>query len=268
MLWATNTRINESTPWHAHEVFELILCRSNAGRLQLEQREIAFERGRGIVLAPNEQHRYVLQPEEAADVKVACLTPHDVATFLSPVTAAGLQAIRTAGAAHADAAGAPFDVLAASALIPEGYGSQTPRQLRLAWSAIALLLTWICQVADEELDDTAHRSRARFEQVRAWIDSHLDEDLGLDSLASRFGISTSLLSREFRRHAGQSVVEYYNFRRVEQSAQRLAAGRGTVAEIARSSGFSNLSHFHRQFKAFYGLTPAAFRRMVASADAR
>ena len=37
----------------------------------------------------------------------------------------------------------------------------------------------------------------------------------------------------------------------------------TVTRVALDSGFANLSHFHRQFKAIYGLTPAAFRRQIA-----
>lgn len=266
MLWAANATIDESTPWHTHGIFELILCRSSGGKLQLEDREIAFLGERTILITPNVRHCYVLRGGEATDLKVVCLTPPDMAVFLSPATIAGLRAAKTAGVTYLDASGASFSTLDISALIPDGYGLQSSGELRLAWSAIGLLLARICQSIDEPLDGTSQRRRARFQEVRAWIDSHLDSEIDLDTLASIFGVSRSLLSREFRRYSGQSVVEYFNFRRVERSAQRLADGLGTVAEIARASGFRNLSHFHHQFKAVYGLTPAAFRRIATSTE--
>ena len=50
--------------------------------------------------------------------------------------------------------------------------------------------------------------------------------------------------------------------RLRRAAGLLASGDLSVAEAAFAAGFANLSHFHRQFKSAYGLTPAAFRRKI------
>lgn len=266
MLWALSRNVTESDVWHTHEVFELILCRTDGGRLQLAHQEVPFVANRAILVAPGANHRYHLAANEIADLKLLCLTPSDTATFLSPAIGAALQSVKHSGSAYADLGAASLRLGDLEHLIPDSFGGLDPAMQRLAWGAIALLVAAVCSDSKQMAERGVHRNRRRFEQIRDWIDTHLDEDLGLDSLAARFGISRALLSREFRRHAGQSVVEYSNFRRVEQSAQRLAMGCCTVAEAARACGFPNLSHYHRQFKSFYGLTPAAFQRMTMRAD--
>lgn len=263
MLWTLITRLEQSSEWHAHAVFELVLCRSDVGCIEVERGEVALKRGRAILIAPEARHRYRLDPGEATEVKVVCLPPPDIAAFLSPAVAASLDAVRPAGITYADAYGPSARVMDTSVLIEPGLGTQRGDALKLAWGAIGLLLSWLC----ERPDAATVRSADRFQPVREWIDSHIDQDLCLDALAARFGMSRSLLSRGFRRHTGQSVVEYCNARRLERSARLLVASDEAVADIARISGYPNLSHYHRQFKAFYGLTPAAFRRL-ASGDAR
>lgn len=265
MLWTLKGCITASTPWHAHGVFELILCLGGAGRLAIDGREIEFRPRRALVIAPDVRHRFRLRPGEAAELHVACLTSSDLEANLSPPTAAALSTLPAIGVAHADADAATTGVWETSALIPGLPGECDAAGLRMVWSAIGLLLTWLCSGVDGFSDPGNDLRRARFQPIRRWVDTHLDGDIRLDDLAARFGVSRSQITREFRRHTGFSVIEYCNIRRVENSAQRLADGDGSVAEVARASGFANLSHFHHQFKSIYGLTPAAFRRMAAGA---
>jgi AraC family transcriptional activator of mar-sox-rob regulon len=65
-----------------------------------------------------------------------------------------------------------------------------------------------------------------------------------------------------------SFVEHCNTRRVEKAARVLSSTELNITEVALGSGFSNLSHFHRQFKANYGLTPGAFRRKMTEEGGR
>jgi AraC family transcriptional activator of mar-sox-rob regulon len=81
-------------------------------------------------------------------------------------------------------------------------------------------------------------------------------------------MSRSLLIREFKRHTGSSIVMYCNKRRTEKAARLLAGRTHSVTQIAFLCGYSNLSHFHRQFKERYGLTPGAFRSQVENSAAK
>jgi AraC family transcriptional activator of mar-sox-rob regulon len=108
----------------------------------------------------------------------------------------------------------------------------------------------------------AHRYSGKIRDIVAWIERNLKEDLTLEQAALQFGLSRSLLTKEFRLYTGKSFVDYRNVRRVQKAAMALVGDSGSVTQAAMDCGFSNLSHFHRQFKAYFGLTPAAFRRRV------
>jgi AraC-like DNA-binding protein len=146
-------------------------------------------------------------------------------------------------------------------LIPEGSVVGNRRELLLVWSVISLLLASHVQDGYPAIDKSQRQHPNRIQDVCAWLAGHLDRECGLDEIASEFGLSRSLLTRAFRRHTGTSIVHYVNARRLEKAAVLLTSSKDrTITEAALESGLSNLSNFHRRFKAAYGFTPAEFRR--------
>ena len=76
--------------------------------------------------------------------------------------------------------------------------------------------------------------------------------------ARAFGVSERHIQKLLA-GGGASFGETLAGLRLEAAAQALAAGGGSVAQIAYECGFSDLSTFHRAFKARFGETPAAYR---------
>jgi AraC family transcriptional activator of mar-sox-rob regulon len=260
MLWSTNIEVAESTPWHAHDLVEFILCRASGGRLAMEPEEIEFRADRTILVPPGVRHRYVVTPGAPARLKLVCLTRRDTATFLAPVQAALLGSLCADGVTAVDHDGST-DML--SKMIPDGIDIGDAAGQQVGFGVLGLLISLHGQARGTASNDPAwHRYRERICAVTNWIDAHLDAAVGLRELAARFGLSRTLLTREFRRHTGTSVIGYITSRRLEQAAMALVTGAGDVTAAAYASGFANLSHFHRCFKAAYGLTPATFRRKV------
>jgi AraC-like DNA-binding protein len=266
VLWSLSARTGESNALHAHDLVELICCRGGSGRVEFAHEAIELRAGRTIFIAAGTLHRYVFAPGEEAELKLICLNAADLATYLSPMHAAILSGIKSS---VADFAGRPEDLARLDAtltLIPDVFGLNDMQELRVAWGAIGLLLALHARAGDAGRTRAPERHREKILQLQSWLDSHLAEPLSLDEAAARCGLSRSLLTREFRRHTGKSLVEYCNTRRVEKAASLLAAGEVRITHVALSCGFANLSHFHHQFKAHYGLPPAAFRRVVAGGN--
>ena len=46
--------------------------------------------------------------------------------------------------------------------------------------------------------------------------------------------------------------------RIERGAQFLAAGAGTVSEVAYAVGFKSVAHFSNRFEKAYGCRPSAY----------
>jgi AraC-like DNA-binding protein len=99
---------------------------------------------------------------------------------------------------------------------------------------------------------------ARFNAVKADIRSRLaDGNLRLDDVARRQGISPGYLRALFDRH-GSSFTDFVLSERLAMAHGLLASPRHlgrTIADIAFSCGFNDLSYFNRAFKRRFGMTP-------------
>lgn len=262
MFWSFSLTLAESTAWHAHDVFEFVLCRSGSGLLVLDQGDVVLAGGRTALIPPRARHRYVIGPHESVGLKVVCLTQGDMATQLSPTQVSALMAADAAGAPVVDHGEGAARLWELADMIPDGLGREEGDGLPVAWGVIGLLLAF--HVRDRQAGNShGARHQEAMRRVRHWLDEHLAQPVDLDGLAARFGLSRSLLTREFRRHSGASVIDYVNTRRLEKAGGELAESDRGIAEVALRCGFSGLPNFYRRFKALYGVTPAEFRRVIS-----
>jgi AraC family transcriptional activator of mar-sox-rob regulon len=262
MLWSLSAEITESAPRHQHKLFEFALCRDWGGRLVAGPAEIELRPARTILIPPDTVHNFDFKAGEVGRLKIVCIPPSDLPRFLSPMQVVMIDRLCRSGVSVADYAGQElwFDQL--SDLIVDGFGNDDMRTEQLSWSTVTLLLALHAKAQHAATDHSAQRYTAKLRDIVAWIEENLKEDLTIEQAASRFGLSRSLLTKEFRHYTGKSFVDYRNTRRVQRAAMALVSESNSVTEVALEGGFSNLSHFHRQFKAYFGLTPAAFRRKL------
>jgi AraC-like DNA-binding protein len=104
------------------------------------------------------------------------------------------------------------------------------------------------------------------QRALALIDLEL-ADIDAQTLAARLGVSRRYLDKLFSR-TGTSVSQFLWERRLGSAADQLqAAHSGSVAEVAYSVGFKDLSHFSRAFHKRFGAPPRAWRRGIAAGSA-
>lgn len=96
-------------------------------------------------------------------------------------------------------------------------------------------------------------------KVVLYINDEVERDLSVEDIAKHFHISTSHLSRIFREHAGITLVEYLNVRRIEESQYYLRHSTKSISVISNQFHFCNQSYFTRIFKKYTGVTPKQFR---------
>lgn len=89
---------------------------------------------------------------------------------------------------------------------------------------------------------------------------------GLTDLAREAGVHPAHLARAFRFHYGCSVGTFVRQIRIEAAARDLAVRGATIAGVASAHGFSDQSHFTRQFRRHMGLTPLEYQRRLRSRD--
>lgn len=81
----------------------------------------------------------------------------------------------------------------------------------------------------------------------------------LAALAREAGVHPAYLGRAFRAHYGCSIGTLVRQLRVQAAAVQLATTDVSIAAIASAHGFVDQSHFTRQFRRHFGLTPRAYR---------
>ena len=81
----------------------------------------------------------------------------------------------------------------------------------------------------------------------------------LGEIATEVGLHPSHLARTFRAHVGESIGEHGRRLRLEWAAERLVCSDEGLAEIAGRAGFSDQSHFTREFKRRFGVAPGRYR---------
>lgn len=262
MLWSMTAKVNESTTWHKHDILEWFFCRSGSGRLESETDTIELQPGRTVLIAPGTRHRLAFLPGEDAELKILCMNSQDLATYMSPAQQSLLEGVRAMQISYTDHDKSLSNIRELLALIHDGINITDVRDLALTWGAVGMLLAFDVKGYNVPDDIGRQRYRQKIQDIKIWIDTQLHESKSLDEVGREFGISRTVLTREFRRHTGKSFINYCNGRRIEIAATILATGKGSITQAAFESGFSNLSHFHRKFKATYGMTPAAFRRQT------
>lgn len=105
----------------------------------------------------------------------------------------------------------------------------------------------------------------RLKRTLEYIEAHRVEELSLLRLAAIAGMSVSHFRAGFRDSVGASVHQYVIERRVERAKSLLMRGKGSIADIALSSGFTHQSHLARHMQRATGLSPLQMRRLFAQA---
>lgn len=99
-----------------------------------------------------------------------------------------------------------------------------------------------------------------------YIYVHIKERITIENLAEYTQLSTSYLSRLFKKETGISVSDYVREKKIEQAQHLLRFCDYSLIEIANYLSFSSQSHFIQLFKDFTGLTPKKYRDLYSTSD--
>lgn len=94
----------------------------------------------------------------------------------------------------------------------------------------------------------------RIEPALLYINDHLDNKITINHLASLCNLSHYHFQRVFKKDVGLTVKAYIQQRRMELSRELLRNGH-TSTHTSLETGYFDQSHFHRQFRKMWVLTP-------------
>jgi AraC family transcriptional regulator len=101
----------------------------------------------------------------------------------------------------------------------------------------------------------------RIDDVKKFINKHIDEPLNREVLASLIGFSIPHFHRIFTASVGESAASYIRRVRLERAGRKLRMGAVNITEVALAAGYDTHAAFSKAFKQQYGLSPSEFRQL-------
>lgn len=142
------------------------------------------------------------------------------------------------------------------ALVEEDHGHETA--LRIARFLVMFLVRPGGQAQYSHM--LSHQSVASkpLHELQVWMLQHLREDLTVESLAERIGMSSRHFTRVCLRETGMNPGQFVDRMRVEAAQQIIDSSSRGLKEVADSCGFRSADTMRRTFLRVLGITAAEY----------
>lgn len=123
----------------------------------------------------------------------------------------------------------------------------------------AMLMDVIGYLAPVKKEAASDSMKEIVRQAVSWIDAHYLEEISLTSLAERYHVESSYLSKMFRQETGESLILYITRKRMEKAKEYVRDMKMSLTEIAFLVGYDDYTYFSRVFKKNTGMNPREYR---------
>jgi len=96
----------------------------------------------------------------------------------------------------------------------------------------------------------------------AFLYDHINLNITLEELASKYGLSTSSFRRLFVKRLGTSPHKWIKDQRLNYARCWMLFSQKPVSEIYLELGFESISHFSREFKKKFGYNPSKTTKLT------
>ena len=145
----------------------------------------------------------------------------------------------------------------ALALVEEDLGS--PMALKVARELVLYLRRAGGQSQFSTALSLQASDRKQIEEIRSWALDHLEQDLTVDELAAKAGMSPRNFARVFLKETGITPARFVERLRVEAARRRLEESRDKLEKVANDCGFGSIQSLRRSFMRVLHVPPNDYR---------
>ena len=257
----TDTSLQE-IPFHYHDFHKIILFLGGEASYIIEGKAYPLKPRDILFVSAGEIHRPVTVPGKSYERIVIYVSPDFLASLGQGKCDLGrcFQAAREASSVMHAPPGKSHDLLfhmdkLETIAHQQGYGNELYTEVLFMEFMILLNRA----IMDNELELASVSCDKKIQQLLAYINSHLTEDLSIDALAEKVYLSKFYMMRKFKADTGFSIHQYINSKRLLLAKSLLASTDTPITELCYQCGFTDYSAFSREFKKSFRTTPTAFR---------
>ena len=256
---------------HSHDYYEFYFYMEGDVEFEIGERRQALKGGDFVIVPPGTMHRAFVVDTELPYRRFVFWISSEFAQQLAehfPDFAFLLnymQRDRHRNIFHNDPVSFNAILSKALQLLEEVHGSHFAREAVIEIRVEDLLLL-LCRTVYDKVNPSSRKAASRLhEQVMAYIDENLEEDISLDSLAEHFFVSKYHISHTFKEHLGISVHQYLLKKRLAACRDAIMMNE-KISEVCLSYGFKDFPSFFRAFRKEYGMSPKEYREAFSLAE--
>ena len=114
-------------------------------------------------------------------------------------------------------------------------------------------------------DKVVHEKHFLYLEARAYMHTHLHEQLNIEEIAKKFKLSERTLRNYFKEELGTSPKQYITALRLAKVREELKVShmeKGVVEKTARRFGFTHMGQFAKVYKEYFGELPSETLRKI------
>ena len=100
----------------------------------------------------------------------------------------------------------------------------------------------------------------RIEKIYEYVERNFLSSVELEEASRLANMTVPAFCRYFKKLTNKTFTQFVNEFRIAHASSLLADDHLSIAAVSYESGFNNLSHFNKQFKAITGLSPREYRK--------
>ena len=256
-LFHLRTEQTAPVDYHYHEFCKLLLLVSGQGAYVVDGQRYLLQPGDAVLIGSRSVHRPELERNFAYERIIIYISPE----YLTQVSTENcdLSQLFSGQQGHVlrpSESGRKRIFELATELEGELSSAEYGREI-LSSTALLRLLVEIgrrMQRKDIQTAKAVMPQNSRVLDIMRYLDTHLAEDLDIDTLAEGFFISKYHMMRLFHRETGLTIHNYLTQRRLLR-ARDLITGGMRATEACYRCGFRSYSSFTRAYGKHFGTTP-------------
>lgn len=118
------------------------------------------------------------------------------------------------------------------------------------------------QMKSEESMADQFDKTALVNQIKAYVQEHIYEDITLESVADAVFLSITHMRRIFKKQTGETFLQYVIKKKMQKAAELLQDPQYKVYQVGEMLGYKTTQYFSKVFYRFMGCYPGQYRKDV------